>query len=105
MMSSSRQKRGTWGHVMAMFDGHFKCAPCREKGVGDDPCVKKQDCPIRRAFTAEEIHQSATPTYRTRKERDQKETIPASPASTTLALMDPLEVTLLGQVEGERYFC
>ena len=51
IMSSPGQKRGSCGHVMALFDNHKKCARCCEKGVGDDPCVKKQDCQICKAFT------------------------------------------------------
>ena len=46
IMSSPGQKRGSCGHVMALFDNHKKCARCRDKGVGDDPCVKKLDCSI-----------------------------------------------------------
>ena len=34
-MSSPGQKRGTCGHVMALFDSHKKCGICREKGVGE----------------------------------------------------------------------
>ena len=51
IMSSPGQKRGTCGYVMGLFDSHKKCARCREKGVGDDPCVKKLDCQICKAFT------------------------------------------------------
>ena len=36
---------------MALFDNHQKCARCRDKGVGDDPCVKKLDCQICKSFT------------------------------------------------------
>ena len=68
-MSSPGQKRGSCGHVMALFDNHKKCARCRDKGVGDDPCVKKLDCSICKAFTPAQIHQLATPTYKERKER------------------------------------
>ena len=50
-MSSPGQKRGTCGHVMAVFDNHRKCARYRDKGVDDNPCVKKQDCKICQAFT------------------------------------------------------
>ena len=39
VMASPGQKRGSCGHVMALFDSHSKCAHCREKGIGDDPCV------------------------------------------------------------------
>ena len=51
VIMSSGQKRGSCGHVMPLFDNHKKCARCREKGVGDDPCVKKLDCQICKAFT------------------------------------------------------
>ena len=67
--ASPGQKRGSCGHVMALFDNHKKCAHCCEKGVGDDPCVKKLDCQICKAFTPAQIQQLATPTYRSRKER------------------------------------
>ena len=56
IMSSPGQKRGSCGHVKALFDNHKKCARCRDKGVGDDPCVKKLDCSICKAFTPAQIH-------------------------------------------------
>ena len=34
------QRHGTCGHAMAAFDLHEKCARCRDKKVGKDPCVK-----------------------------------------------------------------
>ena len=40
------QRRGSCGHVMAAFDSHDKCACCRNKKVGEDPCVKGQACII-----------------------------------------------------------
>ena len=52
-MSSPGQKRGTCCHVPALFDGHIKCAQCRDKRVGDDHCVKKKDCAMCQAFTPE----------------------------------------------------
>ena len=67
-MSSSGRKRDTCGHVMALFDSHKKCAHCREKGVGDNPCVKKMDCQICQAFTPAQLKQLSTPTYQSRKE-------------------------------------
>ena len=66
------QKRGTCGHIMARFDGHLKCARCRDKGVGEDKCVLKKDCPICKSFTPEQEQQRATPTYRERKSKDKK---------------------------------
>ena len=38
-MASPGQKRGSCGHAMALFDNHSRCACCREKGQGQDPCV------------------------------------------------------------------
>ena len=94
-MSSPGQKRGTCGHVMAMFDGHLKFAHCRDKGVGNDTCVLKKDCPICKAFTAEQVQQLTTHTYRTRKEKEQKKTAAAtaSPATATPTLVDHLELS------------
>ena len=34
-MASSGQKRGSCGHIMAVFDGDKKYAQCGEKGVGE----------------------------------------------------------------------
>ena len=80
-MSSPGQKHGTCGHIMAIFDGHLKCAHCRDKGVGEDLC--SEDCPICKAFTAEQIQQLATPTYRTRKEKEHsKKIVTVSPATS-----------------------
>ena len=68
--------------------------------MGDDPCVLKKDCPICKAFTPEQVQQLATPIYRTRKEKEQKKTVSASPVSATPTLVDLSEVKLLGRVEG-----
>ena len=76
IMSSPGQKQGSCGHVMALFDNHKKCARCREKGVGDDPCVKKQDCQIlRRSRLPRSSNCMATPTYEARKQRVQQKKI------------------------------
>ena len=100
-MSSPGQKRGSCGHVMALFDNHQKCARCRDKGVGDDPCVKKLDCQICKSFTPAQIHQLATPTYKERKERSEQKRAEGN-ASTTPTLVDPSEVTLLGRVSCDK---
>ena len=100
-MSSPGQKQGSCGHVMALSDSHKKCARCRDKGVGDDPCVKKLDCQICKAFTPAQIQQLATPTYKSRKERgEQKKSEGDSDATPTL--VDPSEVTLLGRVSTDK---
>ena len=66
---------------MAGFDSHSKCARCRDKRLGDDPCVQKKECAICRGFTPEQYLQLSTPTYRDRK--DKKAT-----ASSTPTLVD-----------------
>ena len=86
---------------MALYDSHKKCTRCRDKGVGDDPCVKKMDCDICKAFTSTQIKQLSTPTYQSRKEREQKRTTACSHASVIPTLVDLSEVTLLGRVHKE----
>ena len=98
IMSSRGQKRGTCGHVMAIFDGHLKSVKCRDKGVGEDNCVLTKDCPICKAFTPEQIQQLSTPTYSERKNKDKK-MVSSSPTPT---LVDPSHVSVLGKVEGEK---
>ena len=95
---SPGQKRGTCGHIMAIFDGHLKCAQCRNKGVGEDNYVLKKDCPICKAFTPEQLQQLSTPTYRERKNKEKK-LVSSSPTPT---LVDPSHVSVLGKVEGEK---
>ena len=88
---------------MALFDNRKKCARCREKGVGDDPCVKKQDCQICKVFTPSQILQLATPTYKARKERGEQKKSEAS-SDATPTLVDPSDVTLLGRVSTDKSF-
>ena len=45
------QRRGSCGHVMALFDLHDKCVRCREKLIGEDNCVKDKPCKICDGFT------------------------------------------------------
>ena len=101
IMSSPGQKRGSCGHVMALFDNHKKCVRCREKGVGDDPCVKKQDCQICKVFTPYQIIQLANPTYKAKKERGEQKKSEAS-SDATPTLVDPSDVTLLGRVSTDK---
>ena len=92
-MSSPGPRRGSCGHIMAGFDSHSKCARCRDKGVGDDPCVLKKECDVCKGFTPEQIQQLATPTYRDRKEKK------ATASSSAPTLVDPAHVSVLGKVE------
>ena len=78
---------------MAGFDSHSKCARCRDKGLGDDPCVQKKECAICRGFNPEQILQLSTPTYKDRKDKK------ATASSSTPTLVDPAHVSVLGKVE------
>ena len=99
-MSSPGQKRRTCGHVMAVFDNHKKCACCRDKGVGDDPCVKKQECKICQALTPAQLKQLSTLTYQSRNERELKSSSD-SLASATPTLVHPSDISVLGRVHKE----
>ena len=92
-MSFPGQRRGSCGHAMAGFDSHSKCAHCRDKGVGDDPCVLKKECDVCKGFTPEQIQQLSTPTYRDQKENK------ATASSSTPTLVDPAHVSVLAKVE------
>ena len=47
-----------------------RCARCREKGAGSDPCVQgKDDCAACLLLTPEQRKQLATPTYKLHKEK------------------------------------
>ena len=87
-MSSPGQRLGSCGHAMAGSDSHSKCARCRDKGLGDDPCVQKKECAICRGFTPEQTLQLSTPTYRDRKDKK------ATASSSTPTLVDPAHVSV-----------
>ena len=88
-MASPGQRRGSCGHVMAGFDLHKKCARCRDKKVGDDPCVKGQDCDLSDKLSDSQKGMLATPQYQIRK--DKKAGI----------LISPSKVTVVGPVEEQ----
>ena len=71
------------------------------QGVVDDPCVLKKDCSICRAFTPEQLQHLATPIYRTRKEKEQKQTVSASPVTAAPHFHGPFTSQCVG-VEGEK---
>ena len=47
---------------MANFDPHSRCARCRDKGLGQDPCVLKLQCELCDNLTPEQLLQLSTPT-------------------------------------------
>ena len=81
-MASPGQRRGNCGHIMAGFDGHKKCARCRDKKLGDDPCVKDQVCSICDSFTEQQLAMLSTPQYKIRK--DKKSGLLVSPSKVTV---------------------
>ena len=100
-MSSPGQKRGSCGHAMAIFDGHAFCARCREKGKGEEPCVKDKDsvdCSLCNSFTPEQRAQISTPSYKIKKEK--REAKHADISQPTDELIDPSSVSVIGVVGG-----
>ena len=87
-MASPGQRRGSCGHVMAGFDLHKKCARCRDKKMGDDPCVKGQHCDLCDNFSDSQRGMLATPQYQIRKDKK---------AGT---LVSPSKVTVVGPRNG-----
>ena len=81
------QRKGSCGHIMAAFDLHDKCARCREKRVGHDPCVLGNDCSICEGYTDLQKEKLATPSYKIHKERKAG------------LLVSPKDVIVLGSVD------
>ena len=76
---------------MASFDTHVRCAHCRERGSGSDPCVQgKDNCAACLMLTPEQQKQLATPTYKLRKEKK---------FSKSDVLIDPSQVSVVGPVD------
>ena len=77
---------------MASFESHLRCARCREKGAGSDPCVQgKDDCAACLLLTPEQRKQLATPTYKLRKEKKS--------SKSTDVLIDSSQVSVVGPVD------
>ena len=91
-MASSGHRKGGCGHIMANFDTHVRCACCREKGSGTDPCVQgKDDCAACLLLTPEQQKQLATPTYKLRKEKKS--------SGKPDVFIDPSQVSVVGPVD------
>ena len=63
------QRKGSFGHIMAAFDLHEKCARCREKKVEQDPCVLGNECVLCDGFCDAQRERLATPSYKIHKEK------------------------------------
>ena len=77
---------------MASFDQHSRCARCRDKGHGDDACVKKLPREFCELLTPEQVLQLSTLTYKLRKDRKQERE----------SLVDPSSVTVLSSVDQDK---
>ena len=91
-MASPDQRRGSCGHVMAGFDLHKKCARCRDKKLGDGPCVKDKDCSVCDNLMEVQKSMLSTPQYQIRK--DKKSGV----------LVSPSKVTVVGPVEASEVY-
>ena len=91
-MASPGQHKGACGHIMASFDKHSQCSRCRDKGLGEDTCVKKLPCELCELQTPEQVLQLSTPTYKLRKEKKQERE----------SLGDPSSVTVLSPVDQDK---
>ena len=81
---------------MALFDGHLKCARCRDKGVGDDRCVLKKDFQSARHLPQSRFNSLSPPPTEIGRTKTRR-FLPLLPI-----LMDPLQVSVLGWVDGEK---
>ena len=88
-MASPGQKKGACGHIMASFDKHSRCARCREKGHGDDPCVQNLQCDFCSVLTPEQVLKLSTPTYKLRKEKAKAKEVLVDPSSVVVLDTQP----------------
>ena len=88
-MASPGQKKGACGHIMASFDKHSRCARCREKGQGDDPCVQNLQCDFCSVLTPEQVLKLSTPTYKLRKEKAKAKEVLVDPSSVVVLDAQP----------------
>ena len=69
-MASPGQCHRWFGHIMAGFDMHDKCARCRDKGLGCDACiVGGAICKICEGFAAVQREMLATLQYQIHKDK------------------------------------
>ena len=103
-MASPGQRRGKWGHAMALFDTHTHCTRCREKGKGQDFCVENPNsadkCPICITFTSDQRLQLATPAYKIKKEKREAKAADSTPSKETEEFVDPVSVAVIGAIDS-----
>ena len=88
-MASPGQRKGACGHIMASFDKHSRCARCREKGHGDDPCVQNLQCDFCSVLTPEQVLKLSTPTYKLRKEKAKAKEVLVDPSTVVVLDTQP----------------
>ena len=94
--------------MMAGFDLHSICPCCRDKKKGKDPCVEKPDseCQHCKVLTPEQLAQLSTPSYKLKKEKqDKSDTTPSKDQSSSVTLsptlVDPACVLVIRAVDGQ----
>ena len=65
------------------YDKHQRCAWCRDKGQGNDPCIQNQNCEYCNMLTPKQVTQLSTP-YNFRKEKQKDKDTLVNPASVTI---------------------
>ena len=78
MVSSLDRKdhhRGSSGHIMVSFDGHDKCASCRDNKLVEEPYI------ICDGLSDTQKEMLSTPSYKTQK--DKKSGVPSIKSSST----------------------
>ena len=76
---------------MVSFDKHSRCARCRDKEHGENPCVKNLACEFCDLLTPEQLLQLSTPTYKICKKKQKGKEV----------LVDPSNVTVVSQLGQE----
>ena len=94
--------------MMAYFDLHSVCARCRDKKKGKDPCIEKPDseCQHCKVLTPEQLAQLSTPSYKLKKEKqDKSDTTPSKDPSSSVTLSPTLvnqaHVSVIRAVDGQ----
>ena len=77
---------------MADYDLQERCARCRDKKLGSDPCVKNNPCTICDSLTDQQKVMLSTPQYQIRK--DKKSGLLVSPSKVTVVAMVDQNVEL-----------
>ena len=87
----------TWcvGHLIAAFDKHLRCAHCRDKAQGSNPCVLKKACNF---ATQEQVTLLSTASHMFKKDKKSEKIV------ARLSLVNASYVFFLEQVDSGHTF-